>query len=57
MKMNEEIKRKMWELLDYAISTLKHYDKGDNHWKVTLSLARHEAKELLELTKSLDEEE
>ena len=55
--MNEEIKRRMWELLDYAISTLKHYDEGDNHWKTTLSLARHEAKELLELTKSLDEEE
>jgi len=55
--MNEEIKRKMWELLDYATSTLKHYDKGDEHWKVTLSLARHEALELLRLTESLNEEE
>jgi hypothetical protein len=57
MKMNEEIKRKMWELLGYATSTLKHYDRGDKHWKVTLSLARHEAKQLIELTKLLDEEE
>jgi hypothetical protein len=57
MKMNEEIKKKMWELLEYATSTLKHYDKGDEHWKVTLSLARHEAIELLKLTESLNEEE
>jgi|TARA_R100000482_G_scaffold74997_2_gene28910 hypothetical protein len=57
MKMNKEIKNKMWSLLDYATSTLKHYENENTHWKTTLSLARFEAQELLELTKSLDEEE
>lgn len=55
--MNEEIKKKMWELLEYATSTLKYYDRGDNHWKVTLALALHDARELLELSKNMDEEE
>ena len=52
--MNEEMERRMWELLEYANSTLKHYYRGDEHWKITLSLARHEARELL---KMLEEEE
>lgn len=52
--MNEEMKKLMWELHDYVISTLKHYDRDDDHWKTTLSLVRFTAKEMLEMT---DEEE
>ncbi len=56
-EMNEEVKKLMWELHDYALSTLRHYDRGDSHWETTLSLARYTAKELLELTKNDYEEE
>lgn len=57
MKMNEEMREEMWYIVDYALGTLKYYEKGDEHWKVTLSLLRHKLNEVMRDYKPLLEEE
>ena len=55
--MNEEMREEMWYIVEYALGTLKHYERGDSHWKVTLSLLRHKLNEVFRDYKPLLEEE
>jgi hypothetical protein len=56
--MKKETEAKLYELLDYLTNTLKYYSKNDDHWKISLSLTRHTAKELIPIVeKELESEE
>lgn len=55
--MNEGMREEMWSIVEYALGTLKYYERNDNHWKVTLSLLRHKLNELMRDYKLLLEEE
>lgn len=56
--MKKETEAKLYELLDYVTRTLKYYSMNDDHWKISLSLTRHTARELIPLAeKELESEE
>lgn len=52
--MNKDIREKLYKILDYAAKALSYEEREDLHWKVCVSLLRHE---LGQLKKTTDEEE
>ena len=48
--MNKETEAKIYELIEYATKTLKYYSENDDKFcKLSLSLTRHSARELIPL--------
>tara|TARA_A200000159_G_scaffold164803_1_gene196400 strand:+ start:3911 stop:4075 length:165 start_codon:yes stop_codon:yes gene_type:complete len=54
MKMNEERRESLYKILEYAAKALQYEERNDSHWKICVSLLRHE---LGALKKTYDEEE
>jgi len=56
--MKKETEAKLYELLDNLTNTLKYYSRNDDHWKISFSLTRYTARELIPLAeKELESEE
>tara|TARA_R110002012_G_scaffold12069_1_gene54150 strand:+ start:96 stop:272 length:177 start_codon:yes stop_codon:yes gene_type:complete len=57
--MKEETEAKLYELLEYIAKTLKYYSVKDYEYhKISLSLTRHTARELIPLVeRELESEE
>jgi hypothetical protein len=54
MKMNEERRERLYKILEYAAKALQYEERNDSHWKICVSLLRHE---LGYLKNTYDEEE
>tara|TARA_R110002012_G_scaffold155403_1_gene316257 strand:+ start:578 stop:739 length:162 start_codon:yes stop_codon:yes gene_type:complete len=53
--MNEELKKKMWELSKLALRAIELSGEEDDHWKVCLNLTIYKAEEILKMTGSEEE--
>tara|TARA_R100001224_G_scaffold84003_2_gene53269 strand:+ start:27 stop:185 length:159 start_codon:yes stop_codon:yes gene_type:complete len=45
--MKKELKETVFKILGYAMDALKYEHRGDEHYKVSLSLLKHTAQDLL----------
>jgi len=52
--MNNNMRESLYKIIEYALQTIKYYDRDDSHWKITASLLRHE---FGKFKKAEDEEE
>lgn len=52
--MNENRRECLYRILDYAMKVLQYEERNDPHWKICVSLLRHE---LGVLKNTYDEEE
>jgi len=44
--MNKDIREKLYKILDYAAKALHYEERDDSHWKICVSLLRHELRQL-----------
>ena len=52
--MNENRRERLYKILEYASKALQYEERNDSHWKICVSLLRHE---LGYLKNTYDEEE
>jgi hypothetical protein len=55
--MEQEMKMKIHEIVNYATRTLERHDAGDEHWETLSSLLRFRAKEYIAIYNKNNEEE
>lgn len=54
INMNNNMKESLYSIIEYALNTIKYYNRDDEHWMITASLLRHE---FVKFKKAQDEEE
>ena len=56
-EMNNEMKMMVHEMIENATAAIRRNDKGDDHWKVLVSLLRYKAIEYVEMYQRFEKEE